>query len=962
MNFHKLHARTLLWLLSLLTITFGSSAYAQGEIVKSPSDMRQYESFQLPNQLRVLLISDPSTETAAAALDVNIGSGSDPQGREGLAHFLEHMLFLGTAKYPEVGEYKKFITTHGGRVNAYTAFDHTNYFFNINKDQLEPALDRFAQFFIAPLFPAEYVEREKNAVYSEYKSKLKDDSWNRLRAYKNVINPEHPFARFSIGSLATLSDREDSKVRDDLTTFYQRHYSANLMTLVILGKEPLAQLKQWATEKFSAVANSNALPQPVDVPLFSAQTLPARLDIIPEKEQRSLILTFPVPAINQHYLSKPLHHISYLLGHEGSNSLLALLKTKGLAYGLSVGQGMTLGNESTFDIGIRLTEAGLNHIPEVVEHVFQYVRLIKNEGLDPWIYEERRRLTNMAFRFQQKSDPIDYVKKLAKRLHQYPIADVLRGPYAIDRFDPEVIQGFLDKLTPDNMLMTVSTQGLATDSIDPWFGTRYQIRPLPPALLARWRVNEIDVALRLPQPNIFLPDDLSVKPLRQVSVKPELIKSSEGLALWYKQDDSFQVPRSDFYVSVRSPRANASPRDTVLTDLYVRAINDQLNEFTYTARLGGLSFRLYRHNRGFAVKISGYNDKQAQLLNQVVQTLKHPQISEERFTFIKHEMIRDLNNFNHKRPYKQILSELTSLLLQNYWDNQQQLAALETVELADLREFTPVLLGKLEIIALAHGNVYREEVLEVASALEDMLLKGSQPGTVPAGQVVKLQGQEMVRQLSIDHGDSAISVYFQGADTSFRSKAEFKLLAYVLSSPFFQDLRTEQQLGYVVFSAALPIMEVPGIVFTVQSPSTDPVLLENHVERFLMSYSNDIGEMTEAIFESYKRGLLTHILFKEKNLSERSARYWSEVNNGYYDFDSRDRLAAAIKGLSKDDFQQAYRRYLLDNTRRRLVVRSFGKDYQQQQIQADDNDIVEKNANFILNSKTFKTNSEIFSG
>jgi len=81
--------------------------------VKSPNDDYQYRLLTLGNKMEVLLISDPDTPKAAASLDVLVGSGDNPPGRAGLAHFLEHMLFLGTDKYPDAAEYERFITEHG---------------------------------------------------------------------------------------------------------------------------------------------------------------------------------------------------------------------------------------------------------------------------------------------------------------------------------------------------------------------------------------------------------------------------------------------------------------------------------------------------------------------------------------------------------------------------------------------------------------------------------------------------------------------------------------------------------------------------------------------------------------------------------------------------------------------------------------------------------------------------------
>ncbi len=133
---------------------FASSADIQPgaiEVDKSPNDEREYRALVLDNGMQVLLVSDPEAVRAAAAVNVAAGSNSDPAEFNGLAHFLEHMLFLGTAKYPDSGEYQEFIDSHGGSHNAYTAYENTNYYFEIDAGWLEPSLDRFSQFFIAPL-------------------------------------------------------------------------------------------------------------------------------------------------------------------------------------------------------------------------------------------------------------------------------------------------------------------------------------------------------------------------------------------------------------------------------------------------------------------------------------------------------------------------------------------------------------------------------------------------------------------------------------------------------------------------------------------------------------------------------------------------------------------------------------------------------------------------------------------
>ncbi|MFM7119786.1 MAG: insulinase family protein, partial [Gammaproteobacteria bacterium] len=210
-------------------------AAATATVRQSPNDNRRYRYRTLANGLRVLLVSDPDTDKAAASLVVFRGSHHDPAEYPGLAHFLEHMLFIGTEKYPEVDAYQHFIGQHGGSSNAYTAGDHTNYFFDIQPAYFEAGMDRFAQFFIAPLLAADYVEREKNAVHSEYQMQLRADNWRANAVLGVALSPKHPEARFNIGSLDTLGDGVDAALR----TFLQTHYSADQMALVALSNEPL---------------------------------------------------------------------------------------------------------------------------------------------------------------------------------------------------------------------------------------------------------------------------------------------------------------------------------------------------------------------------------------------------------------------------------------------------------------------------------------------------------------------------------------------------------------------------------------------------------------------------------------------------------------------------------------------------------------------------------------------------
>ncbi|CAE7636737.1 Ide, partial [Symbiodinium sp. CCMP2456] len=171
---------------------------------------RQYEYMLLKNGLQVVLASDPTCDKAAMALCVGVGRLHEPKDMPGLAHFCEHMLFLGTEKFPEEGEYKRFVKQHGGKCNASTGDDKTCYQFDVSPAFLEGAMDRFSQFFLTPLFTKSATEREINAVDSEHSMRISDDG---RRSYASLLldaNPNHPL-HWGSGNAKSL--RDDPKER-----------------------------------------------------------------------------------------------------------------------------------------------------------------------------------------------------------------------------------------------------------------------------------------------------------------------------------------------------------------------------------------------------------------------------------------------------------------------------------------------------------------------------------------------------------------------------------------------------------------------------------------------------------------------------------------------------------------------------------------------------------------------------
>ncbi|CAN0586164.1 unnamed protein product, partial [Laminaria digitata] len=211
---------------------------------------------------------------------------------------------------PEVDGYQQFISSRGGSSNAYTAGNHTNYFFDIGADHLEPALDRFAQFFIAPLLDPDYVEREANAVHSEYQLQLKDDNWRAQAVNRAAANPEHPYSGFNIGSLQTLSG---DGIHADVVEFFEANHSADQMALVVYGQEDLDTLEGYVRERFAAIENKRLGAAPALPELLTSEQLGVVLRYPSQRQRWSVSFGFPIEPMDPYMGRRPDAYIANLI-------------------------------------------------------------------------------------------------------------------------------------------------------------------------------------------------------------------------------------------------------------------------------------------------------------------------------------------------------------------------------------------------------------------------------------------------------------------------------------------------------------------------------------------------------------------------------------------------------------------------------------------------------------------------
>jgi hypothetical protein len=191
---------------------------------------------------------------AACSVDFNVGFFSDREsGFEGISHFLEHMVFMGSEKYPGENHFSDWLSQHWGSENACTDSEQTTYYFECHPKHLKEGLDIFSGYFLNPLLKMDAVEREVTAVESEFERVVNSDP-SRLEAIMgHVAQDSHPFRVFGWGNRTSLTESElwkQGKIRDALLDHWRKHYHAGRMSITLLGEQSLDELQTMVTDQF----------------------------------------------------------------------------------------------------------------------------------------------------------------------------------------------------------------------------------------------------------------------------------------------------------------------------------------------------------------------------------------------------------------------------------------------------------------------------------------------------------------------------------------------------------------------------------------------------------------------------------------------------------------------------------------------------------------------------------------
>ncbi len=932
---------------------FGTPAYERIEdkntlkILTLTLAERKTAKICLSNGLQAYLISDPGVHESAAALAVEAGSWQDPKEYPGMAHFLEHMLFLGTAAYPKENEYMQYISDNGGQLNAYTASDRTVYIFSINNDAYKGAVDRFSHFFVDPLFNPSSIGRELHAVDQEHAKNIENDGWRGYMILKETGNPDHPNAGFSTGNADTLSGIP----QEALKKWYKEHYSSNRMHLVTISPLPIEEMIQLTVEKFSAVPNHHLPPAAYPDEMLSSEQKGHFLYVKPVKDLKTVSMVWQLPKeIALDIETATPHLIAYALGNGTENGLLEQLKREKIAEGISTSTDRFSKDCLLFNIDISLTEAGTKQIDTVIQRTFQAINRLKETGIPRYIFDETHRMCKIGYEYQSRSDAYNFVSdKVATMIYEKLETFPLKSSVP-QRYDAKLIRTVLDTLTPESCVFFVYADpkltGVLPSTQEKWMNASYAIKEIPSSNLTAWASSNPHSHIDIPSANPYLPESLALIPAAEnLPSQPTLIVSEDLGKMYFKQDQKYLVPETTAFISLKTPQQDGSAKANALFDLYTRALTEKLCSPLFYASQAGLGVNFSQNKFNFSISVSGYSEKTPLFLKTIFQSLQEVSPTAAEFDIYKQSLLSTYDNASKELPVRQSMQLLKSMIYNNCPTPRATYQALKNISHEDFLHFANELFKTTYAETLVYGNITSAEAEGIWGELKTTLnaapFSKSHHYKLGVLSPAEKLGPYMVVQNTQRQGNSTVLMLHQGA-FSMEKRAAQEILSNALKDDFYTTLRTKQQTGYIANAWDTEVERQLLQFFAVQSNSHQPSELLARFELFLEEFSRHINKkISEERFETLKVSLIKELEMPPETLPGKASMLYNFAYEYEGDFDWLEKRVEAVKKLTYSDFIATAKTFLSRSNLKRLAVLMEGVLPEQNQfryevIQQDD--------------------------
>lgn len=896
-------------------------------INKSESDPREYKAIKLNNDMTVLLVSDAKATKSLAAVSIPVGSIENPDSQLGLAHYLEHMILMGSKKYPEPSSFSEFLQKHGGSHNASTAPHRTAYYFEVENGALKEATDRLADALAAPLLDPHNADRERNAVNAELTMARSRDGMRIWQVRSETLNPQHPNSRFSGGNLETLKDKPNSKLQDELVGFYKHYYSANLMNGVLYGDQSIDSLARIAQETFGRIPNFNRSVPAINTQAVTDKEKGIIIHYVPAQPQKAIQIEFSIKNNMADFRSKSDSYISYLLGNRSPGTLADWLISQGLAEGISASASPNADrNYGSFSIYVTLTDKGLQERDQIIAAIFSYIELIKKEGVNKSYFDEIAKVLNLSFRYGSVVRDMNYIEWLSDQMIDVPVNHVLDSDYIADKYDPAAIKQRLSELTAQNARIWFISPDEPSNKKAYFVEAPYQVDRITQKQFKNWSRLASSMQFKLPALNPYIADKLPLIKTEKTYNHPELIYQKGNTRVLYMPSQYFaDEPKASITLSLRTKQGDRNAKEQVTGSLLQYISSLKMDELQYQASVAGMSVSVSQ-GVGLQFNASGYTQHLSELFLSMTKLYLNFEPTEQELAQAKSWYKEQIAVANNAKAYELAMQPLQRINSVPYFEQEQRLAELDKISLDDLINYRQLLVKSAALQALVFGNISESQGIKTIQEAQKLL--NSEGTEWWRGDVVVIDKNYLADfQKQANSTDNALAEIFVPDGYSRIDSAVLSgILAKVIQPWFYDQLRTNEQLGYAVFVFKSGLGDQWGMGFLLQSNAKTPDYLNTRYQAFYTQALDKLKKLPVEEFNQYKQSIITEMNQPPQTFFDELGRYSSDFSRNIFSFDTRDKVLKALGAATKEQVIEYYENAVIKRKGLALTSQVIGQD------------------------------------
>lgn len=872
------------------------------EIKKPLNDDRQYRHIKLDNGLEAVLIHDEKTDESGASMMVNVGARDDPKEFNGLAHFLEHMLFMGTEKFPDENHFSKLVNSKGGGMNAYTSYDHTNYHFSVPTNGFTEVIECWSQFFVSPLLKKDSTDREINAVDSEHEKNIHSDSRRVYNILKEVADDDHPFSKFGTGNKETL---DKDGVYDALLVFYGKYYKAGEMKLSIIDKMSLDDQEDMVRRLFSDVSGGVADKSKIESMPFSSGKI---IGVTPIKDHDSLFLLWQVRENRTIYKTGAMNCILSVINSSHPGSLSHSLKDGGYVFSSSGGIYEEDDSMTLIAYSCMLTKKGYENIDAIIGCIKNFISNLSSM-ITREVFDQDKRISNLHFETSHNGDAESTVTDIANATHLYNLNDVLYGPYMYADYDEALpyINDILSNMK--NEIILISSKKLESNKIikEKWYEAEYH-------MIEKINDCNLDIDVTSIPMNNYIPTDTSLLDIESSDIP---MKKDN---MYIRPDIRYKKPFA--YLTLIMGRDQDDIKTTIARELTVHILSKKLDPLIHQHDdIVPGSFSMNHESCFFVISVMYYTSLLHKVTTDTIDELLKVKITEDDFDNGKELVIQYLKNTMLETPHWLANEFIDMHYLHGKNILADELKFAEELTYNDILEEHKNLLKIKNITVLCEGNVDHNITETLQKILTHIHIENAESKChklSPITDNVSLISDAYNKK----ENNNAVVVSYDIGQVDMRKEDEIrrvvllKLLQMIIDEPFYDTLRTKKQLGYVVHARISYVGTYNNHIYThrmvIQSPTHSPMKLVAYIDKFLDKFREGMDDID---ITDYKSFLHDNINKKFNDINEHVAYNVVAVVRFRKNFEVRKIMTKILKDITLNDVIEFYDKYYTNGHR-----------------------------------------------